>query len=436
MAKPRSVGSSAFALVQRRDGISQWRHQGNELTVLVYPTRVAPVATFGIVYCVGSRHERTGSTGAAHLLEHLMFKGTARFNAEQGTEIPRLLKRVGASFNATTWLDRTNFYETLAVEHLPLAVEIEADRMCNALVSDADVQSERTVVLNELDRSENEPSSLLMKSAFATVFVEHSYHHPTIGFRSDIERMTGQDLRHYYQRFYTPCNAVVIVAGDVEEASVLDLVDQHFGCIAKAHSEVPESAAREPEQRGERRFEQRRAGELGQLLLTWPIPEGLHSDCAAVSVLTQILAEGVTSRLYQALVEANHCLSVHAYPLQLHDPGVVQVAATLAPQVEHRAVEEVVRTNLRQLASEPPSDEELARAKVRARTDLAFHRESPALIVAGLTEAVAMGDWQSYVTEMEQLLAVTAEDVVRVCATYLTDQRLTAGWFVPEQVEA
>ncbi len=421
-----------FELVERLGGVSGFRHRDNGLEVLVCPTPVAPVVSFGVVYRVGSRHETGGHTGATHLLEHLMFKGTERFNADRGTEVARVLQRVGANFNATTWLDRTSYFETLVLEHLDLAVDLEADRMRGALVRDADLERERTVVLNELDGGENEPFELLMKGSFAHAFLEHPYHHPTIGWRSDVESMRGDTLRWFYDTFYHPDNATVVVAGDVTEATALDAVERRFGAIPPAPRPIPERSVREPEQRGERRFSIHRAGEVGALALTWRAPEGLHPDVAALSVLTQVVADGVTSRLHQRLVETNRCLGVHAFCLELHDPGVFQVFATLAPGVPHDEVEEVVREVVGDLRSEPPTPDEVARAVIQSRTDLAFQRESPGRILSGLTEAIAMGDWRHFEREMERVEAVSADDLVRVAADHLSDRGLTAGWFVPE----
>ncbi len=424
---------AGFELVERVDGASEWRHAGNGLTVLVWPTPVAPVVGFGVVYRVGSRHEVPGHTGATHILEHLMFKGTRRFNRDLGTEISRQLHRVGASFNATTWLDRTNYYEVLSSEHLPLAVDIESDRMRGALIRDRDLASERTVVLNELDMGDNEPFELLMKGSFAHAYLEHPYHHPTIGWRGDVETVTAQVLKDFYDTYYHPDNATVVVAGDVTADAALAEVARGFGQIPPASGSFPVLGIRESEQRGTRRFEVRRAGELGNLMLTWHIPGGLHPDMPALSVLGHILAEGVTSRLYRRLVDTNRCLGVQAWSLELHDPGVLQVAASLAPGVEHQEVEDAIREELGGLSTTGPGDGELGRAKAQIRTDLAFHRESPAQIMSALTEAVAVGDWRRFPRELERVSAVRAEDVTRVAAEYLTDQRLTVGWFVPEE---
>jgi zinc protease len=425
-----------FELVERLGGVSGFRHRDNSLEVLVCPTPVAPVVSFGVVYRVGSRHETGGHTGATHLLEHLMFKGTERFNADRGTEVARVLQRVGANFNATTWLDRTSYFETLVLDHLDLAVDLEADRMRGALVRDADLERERTVVLNELDGGENEPFELLMKGAFAHAFVEHPYHHPTIGWRSDVESMRGETLRWFYDTFYHPDNATVVVAGDVTEAMALEAVERRFGAIPPAPRPIPARSVREPAQRGERRFRIHRAGEVGALALTWRAPAGLHPDTAALAVLTQVVADGVTSRLHQRLVETNRCLGVHAFCLELHDPGVFQVYATLAPGVPHDEVEGVIREVVGDLRVEPPTSDEVARAVIQSRTDLAFQRESPGRILSGLTEAIAMGDWRNFEREMERVEAVSADDLVRVAAEHLVDRNLTVGWFVPEGGEA
>ncbi len=420
-----------FILEDRFESISEWRHRKNGLTVLVCPTPVAPVVGFAVVYRVGSRHEVAGHTGATHILEHLMFKGSENFNAERGTEIARSLHRVGASFNATTWLDRTTYFEVLPVEQLSLAVAIEADRMRGALIRDEDLESERSVVLNELDSGENEPVDLLMKASFAHAFLEHPYHHPTIGWRGDVERMSGEVLRGFYDTYYHPNNATVLVVGDVDEETALTEVERGFGAISPAPAGFPDPSIREGRQRGERRFVIERMGEVGSLAMTWHIPEGLHGDVPALNVFTQALSDGVTSRLYQRLVETNRCLGVHAFTFELHDPGVLQVFATLAPGVDHASVEAVIQDEVAALREIPPAPDELARALTQTRTDLAFHRESPAQIMGGLTEAVAMGDWRRFPRELEAVEAVSGEDVRRVAETYLEDRNLTVGWFVP-----
>ncbi len=414
------------------DGLREWRLPSNGLTVLTLATPVAPVATFCVVYRVGSRNETTGRTGATHLLEHLMFKGTEHFNRDRGTEIARILQRLGASFNATTWLDRTNYYATAATDHLETVIEIEADRMRGALVREEDLASERTVVLNELERGENDPFDLLLKHSFATAYVEHPYHHPTIGWRSDVENVTAAVLRSFYDTFYHPDNAVAIVTGDIDEDAALATLESRFGAVPPGPVQRPVVHTRESAQRGERRFELRRAGEVGWLSCSWHIPAALHEDLPSLNVAAQILSEGVTSRLYQRLVETNLCLGVHAFAWELHDPGLFQVFATLAPGTEHETVETIVREEVERLAAEGPEPAETARARIQVETSLAFHRESPAQIASALTEAVAVGDWRRFARELELAAAVREEDVQRAAGAHLRDENLTTGWFVPE----
>ena len=421
-----------FERIGEEGGVREWRLPANGLTVLTVPTPVAPVATFCVVYRVGSRNEVTGRTGATHLLEHLMFKGTERFNQDRGTGIARMLQRLGASFNATTWLDRTNYYATVPVEALDRVMEIEADRMRNARIREEDLASERTVVLNELERGENDPFDLLLKHTFATAYLEHPYRYPTIGWRSDVEAVTADVLRSFYDTYYHPDNAVAIVAGAIDEAAALASVARWFGHIPAGRLPRPEVHTRESEQRGERRFELRRAGEVGWVALSWHVPEGLHPDMPALDVAAQVLSEGVTSRLHQRLVETNRCLGVHAFAWELHDPGLFQVFATLAPGTPHEEVEAVIREEVARLGSGGPTEEETARARIQVETALAFHRESPAQIASALTEAVAMGDWRRFVRELDDVAAVTPADVRGAVARHLRDGNLTVGWFVPE----
>lgn len=421
-----------FELQDSVGSFREWKHSENGLTAITCSTPVAPVASFCVVYRVGSRFEGAGQTGATHLLEHLMFKGTERFNRDRGTEIARVLQRVGASFNATTWLDRTNYFETVAVEHLPLAMEIESDRMRGALVREEDLKTERTVVLNELERGENDPFDLLLKDSFAHAYLEHPYHHPTIGWRCDVENISAAALRGFYDTYYQPNNATAIIVGDVEEEAALAELERHFGSLPASPDSIPEIIARESAQRGERRFNLLRAGEVGWVSLSWHIPNGLHDDLPPLSVFGQVLAEGVTSRLYQELVETNRCLGVHAFAWELRDPGLFQVFATLAPGVDHEEVEEVIRGEVSSLEEHGAEASEVARAKIQVRTSLAFHRESPAQMVAAVTEGVAMGDWRRVVNQMPVVEAVTTDDICRVAGTYLRDENLTVGWFVPE----
>ena len=206
-----------FTFVREKAGIREWRLSSNGLQVLLLRSTVAPVATFAVVYHVGSRNEAVGHTGATHLLEHLMFKGTAEYDREKGTAVAAVLEAIGARFNATTWFDRTNYYETVPSDAIEVAVKIESSRMRGALLRDADRVPEMTVVRNEYERGENSPFQVLYKETFATAFREHPYHHPTIGWRTDIEGVATERLKEFYDVFYHPNNATAMLIGDFEE---------------------------------------------------------------------------------------------------------------------------------------------------------------------------------------------------------------------------
>jgi len=426
------MNDHGFSAVETLEGIRCFNHRENSLEVLLAPSAVAPIVSFGIVYRVGSRHEKPGQTGATHFLEHLMFKGSEKFNNEKGNSASRLLNRIGASYNATTWLDRTCYFETLSEDHLDLAIEIEADRMRHALIRPSDLEKERGVILNELDQGENDSISVLLKAFFSAAFSSHPYRHPVIGHREDVEKLSTLTLRSFYDHYYHPGNSTAIICGDFEEENALKLLSEHFSRYP-AGPEKTATRTIEPEQTEDRRFEIRRAGQLEHLVLGWHIPEALHPDMPALVVLARILADGVTSRLEQALIEKGLSLSIHAYPLELFDPGVFQIISTQAPGVETPEVEEIIRRELKKLSKTGPTAEEISRARISARTDLAFQREHPARFMSALIESVAMGDWRTFPLMMHSLEHVTAEDVSSVCSRYLHTRPSTTGVFIPGQ---
>ena len=243
------VHPDSFEFTEVLGGIEHYVHKKNGLQVLLMQQQAAPVVTFMVTYHVGSRHESTGLTGATHFLEHLMFKGTERYNKQAKTSVFNVLQRVGAQMNATTWVDRTNYYELLPKEHLALAIDIEADRMRGARISEDDLESERTVILNEFDRGENEPIRKLYHALWSTAFEAHTYHHPTIGWRQDIENITSEGLRSFYDRFYWPNNATLSIIGGFDAEKVMASVVEQFGPIPRGEI-AAEIGIREPDGRG------------------------------------------------------------------------------------------------------------------------------------------------------------------------------------------
>jgi zinc protease len=420
-----------FRTIAQEAGVEEARLEANGLRLLLVPDPAVPVVSACVVYHVGSRNEATGHTGATHLLEHLMFKGSRRFDPRAGRPIARTLERVGASFNATTWFDRTNYYETLAPEHLELALELEADRMRHALLREDDLASEMTVVRNEFERGENEPFDALLKESFATAFREHPYHHPTIGWRSDIENASIARLREFYDTFYHPDNATLILVGAFERPAALDLIERHFGPLPAAPRPTDQTVTAEPPQQGERRFILRRAGEVGWVAVSWRTPEASHPDTHALAVLADAVASGVTSRLFQRLVEPGVCLDVQAVSWQLRDPGLFQVFATLNPGSSHEAVEAAIRDEVARVARDGINADELERAKAQVEAHTAYHRDSPTQVSAALAEAVSAASWRFYLDYPERIRAVGRDDVARVARQYGHDDAMSVGWFVP-----
>lgn len=420
----------AFEFVRSSGGIDEFVHDRNGLRVLLMQNTAAPVAAFMVTYLVGSRNERAGLTGATHLLEHLMFKGTERFNKEKGTSVFNSLQRVGAQINATTWLDRTNYYSLLPSEHLALAIEIEADRMRNARIREEDLADERTVVLNELDRGENDASRMLIQQVYAAAFPAHPYGHPTIGWRSDVETMTADDLRSFYDHYYWPNNAVVSVVGAFDREDVFGLLETHFGGIPAAPHPVNQRVTRESLQRGERRITLKQAGELGSVLISLRAPVGTDPESDALDLAAVIMGAGQSSRFHRKLTDAGLSTGAFAWMPRLRDPGLFHIYAALAPDVTHERVEEELWKTLESFAEEGPSEQELTRATRQIIADEAFGRDGPFAVVARLNEAIAAGDWTLYTTFLDRIKHISAEDIRGATRRLVNRDKAIIGYHV------
>ena len=421
--------------VKTAGGITEYRLDANQLAVLLKEDHSAPVVTFMVTYRVGSRNEVTGTTGATHLLEHLMFKGSAHFNADLGTGFDTILDKIGATNNATTSLDRTNYYENLASDRLETVVQLESDRMRGLLLRESDRAPEMTVVRNEFERGENDPISALDKEISAAAFLAHPYHHPTIGWRSDIEKVSIEKLRGFYDTFYWPNNATVTVIGDFKPADVLNLLKKYYGPIPASPQPIPQVYTEEPPQQGPRRVTVKRPGELGVVGVAYKNPPGLHADYPALVVLGDILADGKTSRLYRALVDANLAVDIYAYPGFNRDSSLFHLYAPLAPQAAHDQVEKVLLAEVEKLKAGGVTDEEVTRAISKETASTAYARDGAFAIASQINEDIAAGDWTAYLTLPEKIKAVTAADVARVARAYLTENQSTTGWFIPNNPE-
>ncbi len=424
-----------YTYIKSSGGIDEYRLNNNDLTVLLMEDHSAPVVTFMVTYHVGSRNEAIGYTGSTHLLEHLMFKGSRRFNKQNGRPIWTVLQNVGAMINATTWMDRTNYFELLPSEHLERAMQIESDRMRNALLRDEDRQPEMTVVRNEFERGENDPFDILDKNIWATAYQAHPYHHSTIGWRSDIENVSTERLRQFYNTFYWPNNATVTIIGDFDTKKTLAMVKRYFGQFHRSREPIPEMYTTEPKQEGPRRFIIKRAGQTGIVGVAHKTPPGLDEDIYPIQILSKVLGGGKSSRFYRKIVDKGLATNIFMWDFPFHDNGLFVTYAFLTPGTDHAQVEKIILDEYEAIKTKGVTEEEVDRAKAQIRAEMAFSRDGSYSVASSLNEAIAMGDWTYYTTYQERIQAVTAEDVQRVAQTYLVEDQSTTGYFVPETDE-
>ena len=422
-----------FSQVKSLGGITEYHFAPNDLYVLLMEDHSAPVLTFMVTYRVGSRNEVTGTTGATHLLEHLMFKGSKHFHPGIGKGFDTLMDSIGGINNATTWLDRTNYYENLPSDHLELAVQLEADRMRDLLLREEDRQPEMTVVRNEFERGENDPGEALEKEIGATAFIAHPYHHPTIGWRSDIEKVSIAKLREFYDTFYWPNNATITVIGDFQPQKALALIKKYFGAIPRSPKPIPAVYTEEPAQTGPRRVVVKRPGEVGVVEVAYKVPAALHADQAPLDVLAAILSDGKTSRLYRALIDTNLAINADASKGFFHDPTLFTVTSVLAPGITHEQTEKAVLAEIEKVKKNGVTDPEVTRAINKLLAGIAYRRDGSFAIAGQINEDIAVGDWTYYLTQLDQLKAVTAADVNRVARAYFKEDHSTTGWFIPQQ---
>jgi len=423
---------SGFDYIKSSGGIDEYLLKKNSLKVLLMEDHSAPVVTFMVTYHVGSRNEAVGHTGSTHLLEHLMFKGSRKFNKENGKPIWTVLQNVGAQINATTWLDRTNYFELLPSEHLERAVQIEADRMRNAFLRDEDRQPEMTVVRNEFERGENDPWDALDKNIWATAYQAHPYHHSTIGWKTDIENVSTERLKEFYDTYYWPNNATVTIIGDFEQKDALNMVKRHFGKHRASSHEIPEMYTEEPEQQGPRRLIVKRSGQTGIVGIAHKSPEGIHNDTYSLQILSKVLGGGKSSRLYKKIVDKGLATGLYMWDFPFKDNGLFITYVFMTPGADHEEIEKIVLDEYASIQTKGIKKDELNRAKAQINSEMAFSRDGSYSIASALNEAIATGDWTFYTTYAEKINGVKQADVKEVAKKYLLEDQSTTGYFIPK----
>lgn len=427
-----ALAANQAALAQTKitsvEGITEYRLD-NGLIVLLFPDNSKPTVTVNVTYMVGSRHEGSGETGMAHLLEHMLFKGT-----KTRGDIKVELKKYGADFNGSTSWDRTNYFEIMAAsdENLHFALQMEADRMVNSRVSREDLDSEMTVVRNEFESGENSPERVLFERVLSTAYLWHGYGRSPIGSRSDIEHVPIERLQAFYHNYYQPDNAMLVVAGKFDPAKTLGWVQESFGAIPKPARKLMPTYTEEPTQDGEREVNLRRVGDSKEVIAAYHTPSALHPDTEALDVLIAILSEAPSGRLYKALVDSKKATRVEGESMELKEPGMMFFTADIRKEGDLADVEKTLLGVIDGIIKEPPSKEEVDRAKARLLKNVELELNSSTGVGIALSESASAGDWRLLFLGRDRLEKVTPEDVSRVAKQYLKASNRTIGRFVPE----
>ncbi len=413
------------------EGITEYRLE-NGLRVLLFPDPSKPQITVNITYLVGSRHEGYGETGMAHLLEHLLFKGTP-----DHPDIMQELAERGAQPNGTTWYDRTNYFEIFpaSADNLEWALDLEADRMVNARVLREDLDSEMTVVRNEMESGENSPSGILEERVFSTAYLWHNYGNSTIGARSDVENVPIERLQTFYRKYYQPDNAVLLVAGNFDAGAALDLVLEKFAAIPRPVREganiLYPTYTDEPTQDGERMVTLRRVGDLQYIHTLYHVPPGSHPDFAPVEVLAFVLGDAPSGRLYRALVETQMATSASARAYQFREANPLTMSATVDADRDLMEVLRTLNATVEGVLTEAVTEAEVQRARTAMVSRINQRINSSTGIALDLSEWIGMGDWRLFFLNRDRIEAVTADDVNRVARAYLKPDNRTVGLFYP-----
>ena len=424
---PAPALPAGVARVTSVEGITEYR-LANGLRVLLFPDPTKPTITVNVTYLVGSAHEAYGETGMAHLLEHMLFKGTPNHK-----DIPQELTEHGARPNGSTWYERTNYFESFQASDVNLkwALDLEADRMVNSFIAKKDLDSEMTVVRNEFEMGENYPQNVLEERVLSTAYLWHNYGHSTIGARSDIEGVPIERLQAFYRKYYQPDNAILLVAGKIDEAQTLALISQYFGKIPKPARKPEKPYTQEPTQDGERSVTLRRTGDVQVVMAAYHIPAGSHPDFAPIDVLSTVLADEPAGRLYKALVETKKAASVFGGAYQLKDPGIAEFGAQVRLGDSLETARDEMLKAIDAVVTTPPTKEEVDRARQALLKNIELNLNSSERVGLEISEWAAMGDWRLLFIHRDRLRKVTPEDVRRVAAAYLRPSNRTVGLFIP-----
>src|SRR5258707_3051782 len=374
------------------EGINEYR-LANGLRVLMFPDQSKQTITVNMTYLVGSATENYGETGMAHLLEHMVFKGSTKH-----TNIPQELTSHGSRPNGSTWSDRTNYFETFAAtdENLNWALDLESDRMINSFIAKKGLESEMTVVRNEFELGENSPFNVLLERSMAASYIWHNYGKTTIGARSDIENVPIERLQAFYRNYYQPDNVVLLVAGKFDEQKTLGLVDKYFSPIPRPTRTLQKIYTVEPTQDGERSVTLRRTGDTQLVQALYHVPAGSHPDFAAVDIIALILGDDPSGRLHKTLVETKKASSIFGFDFQWHDPTLAIFGAEVRQGDSLDAARDALIQTIEGIGANPPTKEEVERARGQILKNIDLSINNSDQIGLTLSEFIGAGDWRLF----------------------------------------
>lgn len=419
-----------YTHIRSKKGIHEYELKANGLRVLYAQTKGTGTVTTNIVYLVGSRHEARGETGITHMLEHMMFKDTSENGKRDKVLAWKELENIGALMNATTSLDRTNYFFTLPTQYLKDMLAVEARRMRHITLTDAAFQPERANVMSEYEMYAGHPLATLDASVVATAYHAHTYGHDTIGHKTDIEDYTVEKLSQYHDTFYWPNNAYLIIVGDIPKDEVLKEVKTIFQNVPASPQPIPRTEVREPEQLGERRTTVKRQSPIQILSVHYKNVSASHPDWVPLYLLLAYLADGKLSVLHKALVDTHKASSVCPYQFPTYDAFLCGIYVYVSQNTSLGEVEEEVLAAIEMCKKKKLIKKELLMLKNKVRASELYERDGGNAIAGSLTEYVGTGDWTNYFTLLEQIDTVTPDDLQRVARTYLTETRRTIGSFV------
>lgn len=402
----------------------------NGLRVLLLEDHRSPIVSFQMWYRVGSRNERAGTTGIAHLLEHMMFKGTPTHGPRR---FAQLIEQNGGQDNAFTSQDVTSYYVNIAADKIDLVIELEADRMQNLLLDPREIDSEREVVIEERrTRTEDDPGGFLGEAVGSLAFRAHPYGQPIIGWMEDLRRITPEEIRAFYKTYYVPNNAMLVAVGDFKAPEVLARIKARFGAIPRGATPPPVLAV-EPAQQGERRVIVKKEARLPIVYLAYHVPNQQSPDAPALELLSTILSSGRASRIYRTLVHERQ-LALEAggdYSYFALDPSLFWFWGTPMPGQTPETMEKALLQEMERLKSAPVTEEELTRARNQTEASFVFQEDSVHRRAALLARFELIGGYAGRDRFLDRLRAVTAGDVQRVANTYFADDKKNVGVLIP-----